>query len=40
MSRIEYELGIRLDPQDLIFQTLEQLATACEQRTGAVGERA
>jgi acyl carrier protein len=40
VSRIEKEQGIRLDPRDLIFQTLEQVAAACEARMDTVEERA
>lgn len=32
VARVEKELGVRLDPRDLIFQSLEQLAASCEAR--------
>jgi surfactin family lipopeptide synthetase C len=32
MAKLEKELGVRISPRDLIFQTLGQLATACEER--------
>jgi acyl transferase domain-containing protein len=39
IGRIEKAIGLRLDPRDLIFQTLEQLAAACDERSRAVGGR-
>jgi acyl carrier protein len=32
VARVEKDLGVRLDPRDLIFQSLEQLAAFCEAR--------
>jgi acyl carrier protein len=39
IGRIEKATGVRLDPRDMIFQTLEQFAAACEERSRAVGGR-
>src|SRR5262249_13595244 len=33
IAQIEKKTGVRLDPRDVIFQTLAQLAAACEERT-------
>jgi hypothetical protein len=35
LARIEAETGLRLHARDMIFQTLDQLAAACDERLGA-----
>ncbi|MCK8516797.1 amino acid adenylation domain-containing protein [Methylonatrum kenyense] len=35
-ARVERTIGIRLNPRELIFQTLEQLAASCDQRRRGV----
>jgi acyl carrier protein len=34
LARLERSLGLRLNPRDMIFQTLEQFAAMCEERLG------
>jgi amino acid adenylation domain-containing protein len=35
LARVERELGLRLNPRELIFQTLEQFAAVCEARVSS-----
>ncbi|HEY2940845.1 MAG TPA: amino acid adenylation domain-containing protein, partial [Vicinamibacteria bacterium] len=34
LARLEKSLGLRLNPREMIFQTLEQFAAMCEERLG------
>jgi acyl-coenzyme A synthetase/AMP-(fatty) acid ligase len=34
LARLEKSLGLRLNPREMIFQTLEQFAAMCEERVG------
>ena len=41
LARLEKATGLRLDPRDMIFQNLGQIAAACDERVAAArGERA
>jgi acyl carrier protein len=36
LERLRKETGVQLDPREMIFQTLGQLAAACEERSRVV----
>ncbi len=40
LSRLEKATGLRFDPRDLMFQSLRQLAAACDERMATVGRGA
>jgi NAD(P)-dependent dehydrogenase (short-subunit alcohol dehydrogenase family) len=40
LARLEKATGLRLDPRDMIFQSLRQIAAACDERQAAAGGRA
>ena len=37
LARVEKAIGLSLNPRELIFQTLEQFASACEAAAGPIG---
>ncbi len=37
LARLEAALGLRLNPREMIFQTLEQIAALCDQRLAQLG---
>jgi len=40
IARFEKATGLRLDPRDMIFQSLGQIAAACDEREAAAGRTA